>query len=54
MDAVFRHSHIKQYLEQGRAYRIETVINKPIGVLSRLEHLPELIAKRGQSMTACL
>ena len=31
----------------GRALRIETVINKPvdIGVLARLEHLPELVAK---------
>jgi hypothetical protein len=47
MDVVFKNSRIKQYLKQGRAYRIETVINKPadIGVLSRLEHLPELVAK---------
>jgi hypothetical protein len=47
MDVVFKHSRIKQYLKQGRAYRIETVINKPadLGVLSRLEHLPELLAK---------
>lgn len=47
MDVVFKHSRIKQYLKEGRAYRIETVINKPadIGVLSRLEHLPELVAK---------
>jgi len=47
MDVVFKHSRIKQYLKQGRAYRIETVINKPadIAVASRLEHLPELVAK---------
>jgi hypothetical protein len=47
MDVVFKHSRIKQYLKQGRAYRIETVINKPadLGVLARLEHLPELVAK---------
>jgi len=47
MDVVFKHSPIKQYLKQGRAYRIETVINKPsdLGLLSRLEHLPELVAK---------
>ena len=47
MDVVFKHSRIKQYLKQGRAYRIETVINKPadLDVLSRLEHLPELVAK---------
>jgi hypothetical protein len=38
---------VKQYLKEGRAFRIETVINKPsdIGVLARLEHLPEVIAK---------
>jgi hypothetical protein len=47
MDVVVKHSRIKQYLKQGRAYRIETVINKPadLGVLSRLQHLPELVAK---------
>lgn len=47
MDVVFKHSRVKQYLKQGRAYRVETVINKPadLGVLSRLEHLPELVAK---------
>lgn len=47
IDVVFKHSRIKQYLKQGRAYRIETVINKPadLGLLSRLEHLPELVAK---------
>jgi len=42
-----KHSRVKQYLKEGRAFRIETVINKPsdIGCLARLEHLPELIAK---------
>jgi hypothetical protein len=47
MDVVFKHSRIKQYLKQGRAYRIETVISKPadLGVLARIEHLPELTAK---------
>jgi len=47
MDVVFKHSRIKQYLKQGRAYRIETVINKPadLGVLARIGHLPELVAK---------
>jgi hypothetical protein len=36
-----------QYLKEGRALRIETVVNHPrdLGVLSRLEHLPELIGK---------
>ncbi len=37
-------------LKEGRALRIETVINKPsdIGVLARLEHLPELVEKARQ------
>jgi hypothetical protein len=45
MDFRYKHSRVKQYLKGGRALRIETAINKPkdIGVLSRLEHLPELI-----------
>lgn len=47
MDFAYKHSRVKQYLKEGRAFRIETVINKPsdIGILARLEHLPELIAK---------
>jgi hypothetical protein len=47
MDFSYKHSRVKQYLKEGRALRIETVINKPydIGVLARLEHLPELQAK---------
>jgi hypothetical protein len=47
MDLRYKHSRIKQYLKEGRALRIETVINKPsdIGIRARLEHLPELIAK---------
>jgi hypothetical protein len=47
MDFRYKHSRVKQYLKEGRALRIETVINKPsdIGILARLEHLPELIAK---------
>jgi len=47
MDFRYKHSRVKQYLKEGRALRIETVINKPadIGLLARLEHLPELIAK---------
>jgi hypothetical protein len=50
MDFRYKHSRVKQYLKQGRALRIETVINKPsdIGVLARLEHLPELVAKARQ------
>ncbi len=47
MDFAYKHSRVKQYLKEGRALRIETVINKPsdIGILARLEHLPELVAK---------
>jgi hypothetical protein len=47
MDFAYKHSRVKQYLKEGRALRIETVINKPsdLGILARLEHLPELIAK---------
>jgi hypothetical protein len=50
MDFAYKHSRVKQYLKEGRALRIETVINKPrdIGVLARLEHLPELVAKARQ------
>jgi len=47
LDFFYKHSRIKQYLKDGRALRIEAVINKPwdLDVLARLEHLPELIAK---------
>lgn len=43
----YRHSRIKEYLKDGRALRIETVVNSPtdLGVRRRLEHLPELTAK---------
>ena len=47
MDFRYKHSRVKQYLKEGRALRIETVINKcsDIGVKSRLEHLPEVVVK---------
>ena len=47
VDYSFRHSRVKQYLKEGRALRIETVINKPsdLGVLSRIVHLRELVAR---------
>ena len=40
----YKHSRTKQYFKQGRALRIETVVNDPtdLGVLRRLVHLPEL------------
>ena len=51
IDFAYKHSRVKQYLKDGRALRIETVINKPgdLGVLARLEHLPELVAKARQA-----
>ena len=41
---------LERTLKEGRALRIESVINKPsdIGVLARLEHLPELVGKARQ------
>jgi len=47
VNADYKHSRIKQYLKDGRALRIETVINKPDDVLCkrRLQHLDELQAK---------
>ena len=56
IDFTFKHSRVKQYLKEGRALRIETVINKPkdIGVLARLEHLPSSSARHDRSTTACL
>ncbi|HET8659479.1 MAG TPA: hypothetical protein VFM55_10830 [Micromonosporaceae bacterium] len=43
----FKHSRAKQYLKDGRAMRIETVINDTtdLGVLRRLEHFDELSGK---------
>jgi hypothetical protein len=50
IDFAYKHSRVKQYLKEGRALRIETVINKPwdLNIRSRLEHLPELVAKARQ------
>ena len=46
----YKHSRVKQYLKEGRALRIETVVNKPsdLDILARIEHLPELVAKARQ------
>ena len=43
----YKHSRTKEYFKEGRALRIETVVNDPtdLGVLRRLGHLPELQAK---------
>jgi hypothetical protein len=47
LDFSYKHSRVKQYLKDGRALRIETVINKPkdLDLPSRLQHLPELVAR---------
>jgi hypothetical protein len=44
INAFYRHSMIKQYLKDGQALRIETVINSPddLGCRRRLAHLDEL------------
>ena len=47
INAFYKHSRIKEYLKEGRALRIETVINAPndLGCQRRLINLPELKAK---------
>lgn len=47
VNAFFKHSRVKQYLKDGRALRIETVVNSPddLRCHRRLEHLGELQAK---------
>ena len=47
VNAFYQHSRIKQYLKDGRALRIETVVNDAydLGCQRRLHHLDELQAK---------
>jgi hypothetical protein len=47
VNAFYKHSRIKQYLKDGRALRIETVVNSPddLRCHRRLEHLDELQTK---------
>lgn len=47
VNAFYKHSRIKQYLKDGRALRIETVVNSPddLRCHRRLQHLPELQIK---------
>ena len=47
INAFWRHSRVKQYLKDGRALRIETVVNSPddLGVARRLPNLDELQAR---------
>jgi hypothetical protein len=50
IDFRYKHCRIKQYLKDGRALRVETVINNPsdLDIGRRLQHLPELVAKARQ------
>jgi hypothetical protein len=47
VNAFYRHSRLKQYLKDGRALRIETVVNSPtdLGINRRLIHLDQLQGK---------
>jgi hypothetical protein len=47
VNVFYRHSRIKQYLKDGRAMRIETVVNTPrdLGCHARLPNLDDLQAK---------
>ena len=47
VNVFYKHSRIKQYLKDGRAMRIETVINCPrdLGCNARLPNLDELQAR---------
>lgn len=47
VNAFFKNSRVKQYLKDGRALRIETVVNSPTDLrcLRRLVHLDDLVAK---------
>jgi hypothetical protein len=44
MDFTYKHCRVKQYLKEGRALRIETVVNdtRDFGIGRRLVHLPEI------------
>jgi len=47
VNTFFKHSRVKQYLKEGRAWRVETVVNDPrdFRVNRRLINFPELRAK---------
>jgi len=56
VNAYFKHSRIKQYLKDGRALRIETVVNsaKDLGCQRRLPNLTELQTKARAANTRLL
>ncbi|QDZ15865.1 hypothetical protein [Humibacter ginsenosidimutans] len=47
LNTYYKHSRVKQYLKDGRALRVETVINSPtdLVVARRPEHLDQLQAR---------
>lgn len=47
LDITYKRCRVKEYLKEGVALRIETVINRPhdLGCLARVHHLPEIQAK---------
>ena len=49
LEFAYKHSRVKQYLKEGRALRIETVINKPsdVGCRARLEVVVVSVAYQG-------
>jgi hypothetical protein len=51
LNAHFRRSRVKVYLKEGRALRVETVVNDTgdLGVARRLEHLDE-VSSRGRDV----
>lgn len=50
LDFSYRNCRVKQYLKEGKAFRIETVVNKPadLGLLARICHFDELVDKARQ------
>jgi hypothetical protein len=56
LNVAYKSSRIKEYLKEGRALRIETVINDPrdLGCQRRLHNLPELQARARAANTRLL
>lgn len=55
VNAFYKHSQIKQYLKDGRALRIETVINVPndVGCQRRPHNFDELQSKARSTRAGC-
>src|SRR5260370_16368884 len=56
IDFFYKHCRVKLYLKEGRALRIETVINDAddLDILKGLAHLPQVQRAARQIMLACL